>query len=381
MKRLLCLLLSVMLCLVAVGGMAESESSMNRVLQDWCNFLSLQENLLSQESFALDQLLTYAENPTWENLVRARATTSFTLELLAYYGETPFTGVATSEDYAALIAQGMDIGDMESTINIYNELTVEEIKALDYLIFSDYLTRLMFYVYDQDVTAEITRSAQSIQEDTLLTMKEYCVITHYILLELPEDDAATLDGLARQYAPTIMGMYSQPFDTVNDVMNAYNEIIAQTEEGELTASRNLTLSQDALENVSGYTALSIEHLPLVLPAPSMDFERAFSVMYYWKDADGQTSAVKARMDIQELPNCFFLAMPDATLEDYQSYVVLLSESGYMPSDSNDTAALFALPGEIQLLVQWNEAENEMQISVSGGQVCFAPDWYILQTAE
>ena len=380
MRRAVAFLLVLMLA--PVGASAQEDTAMQRFLTDWTNALYQVEDRYSQENHALDLIVRFSEEPTWENMVIAQTMTEFTLRLLEYYGNLALEITATSEDYAALIAQGMDIADVRNTLESYDTIGRDDIRQTELAVWNDFMAELMYYAFEAGELREMARAAQNQKRLNEMNLEEWCLITHYILLELPPDEAQQLADWANRYTPAVMSAYSQPLETTNDVLNQYDDLLARMEEFLSTdMTEALTVAQYRLDNLQQLEAQPIEGLPLLLPYPQAVTPEAAEYHHYWKNEAGEISTATRLMDIQELPNCFALDASGLALADYQAYVLLLADFGYQPDEMNDMAALYLLDGGGELLVFWDDGSQCLQIHASGAQVCFAPQWYLQATAS
>ena len=377
MKRWGCALLAGVLSLLLCWAPAEEQTAMRRVRNDWMTMLVRQENRLAQEGHTLELIQRFAAGPTWENLVQARTAAYCMVELLDYYASASWELAATPQDYLELIGQGMDIADVQSTLEGYCTYLPGQIEAYDLPTWREYAYMLMFGVYDQstleDMQGSVARRMDSVESD----LREWFLTTNYLILEIPKGDAQELMDLANENAPTIMASYDQPFETANAILNEYNALVLESEERVLEAREALTRSEAMLEQPPALTAQPIEGLPEVrLPGPTALNAQACEYAYYWKDEDGALEAPTLRMEIRELPNCFILTLHDMTLEDYQAYALEVIDAWLEPDAMSDTAVSFTLADGILLLIAWDGEAQSLCVSVSGGQVCLAPGWYL-----
>lgn len=376
------ILLTVVLLLTPLGSLAEEQTAMDRVIHDWVNMLAEQDDRYSQEKFALELMLQFCEEPAWDNLIKARTTASFTIELLEYYASAIWEGIATDEDYTELIAQGMDIGDAQFTINGFRDYAPMEITDYILPIWREYAYMLMFSVYEKETVEDMNEHAVSRMDSIQSDLRELYLMTNYIYLELPEKEAEDLTSLVGKYAPTIMAAYERPFETINDVLNEYNALVLEEEERLIDSSESLTRSETQRNSETmSLNAQSIKHLPaLLLPYPTVFSAQVndYDYTYYWKDENGEIQTAMRKMDIQTLPNCFSLTISNIEREQYQAYKACMIDVGLEPDDMNDTAVLFTFEDGILLLIAWDEETHCMQVNVNGGQICLAPDWYIAQ---
>lgn len=350
---------------------------MRRVRNDWMTMLVRQENRLAQEGHTLELIQRFAAGPTWENLVQARTAAYCMVELLDYYASASWELAATPQDYLELIGQGMDIADVQSTLEGYCAYLPGQIEAYDLPTWREYAYMLMFGVYDQstleDMQGSVARRMDSVESD----LREWFLTTNYLILEIPKGDAQELMDLANENAPTIMASYDQPFETANAILNEYNALVLESEERVLEAREALTRSEAMLEQPLALTAQPIEGLPEVrLPSPLALDAQACEYAYYWKDGDGALEVPTIRMEIRELPNCFAITLYGMALEDYQAYALAVLDTGLEPDGMSDTAISFTLTDGLLLLIAWDEEEQSLCVSVTGGQVCLAPDWYL-----
>lgn len=267
MKHLIAILILAILLSALPGVLAEEQTAMDRVQCDWLTMLSRQDDCCSQEQYALNWMLQLCEDPTWENLIKARTAAQFTLDLLEFYAATPWEATATSEDYNALIAQGMDIADAQLTLNGYGDLALSD-ASTSAMIWQEFAYALMFDAYDQAVLDKLQGSARQRMESVESCLREWYLMTNYIALELPEKDAQTLTRRASDNAPAIMAAYEQPFETVNDVLNEYDAHVREDEENLLSAVESLTRTESSSGDFDADAAQVIEGLPkLILPCP------------------------------------------------------------------------------------------------------------------
>ena len=121
--------------------------------------------------------------------------------------------------------------------------------------------------------------------------------------------------------------------------------------------------------------LEIAGLPRVLPLPASQGIALGDVTYYWTDADGNITPLERLMAFDELPNCMNMQYTGCTIEGFQSYVLELAHYGAELAAADDTVASFDVDG-VELLVWVDESAQTLDIHVSGGQICLAPNYYV-----
>lgn len=382
------LMILAVLCLVGCGETAEPENStvsqetafsaeddpiVNRFLEDWIKLLSLQERRLAQENRALKQIMKIREASTWENYVYARTACAFTEEMIRYLAQNKLEPAMTEADYQALIDRGMDLEDVQAEYQIYNEITVPGFTEYDSVIWDEYyLQNLHYACYDEKTAVMLLTSAENRHEINQINLRYWYLVNNYILLELPSGYGARLAEAAQANAPTVMAQYADPFSSANDVLNEMDRILDLQEEALLKENEILTAWNVLLAEPS-FTAKPIDGLPVVIRYPESVSVDDWQFHYYWKNGE-KIQTYEYGLEMETLPNCMYMEAEAVALEEYQQYVLDLAAEGMKPLDMTETVALYALENGAEMMMFWEE--DSMSISVTNGQACFAPLWYI-----
>ncbi len=350
-----------------------SQKVIDTFLEDWLNLLILQETRLAQENYTLELILRIQNAPTWENYVYAQTACGFTCDLIESLSQRSLEPSMTNADYQMLMDMGMDIGDVQTEYRTYNEVTLPDLKEYDWVIWQDYyLQNLMYACFDENTVTLVLEAAQNRYQVNEANLKYWYLINNFIMLELPEDDAEKLLALAEEHAPVVMAQYSNLFPTSNEVLNEISRVLNQQEDI-LLKMKEVEAAWELLMESKKFTAKEIEGLPMLIRAPESVSVDDWFVRYYWKDEEN-VKAAEYLMEMDTLPNGLMIEIENVSLDAFQQYVVELDADGLTPSDLNDTAAIYALSNGVQMMVFYEE--NTIHISVTNGQVCFAPLWYI-----
>lgn len=378
MKNLIATILA--LCMLMCAAPAGADAPTDRMLSDWTALAFMQDDICSQQNFTLELILEYCAEPTWDSLVRARAAASFTFHLMEHYAGDTLELSATADDYAQLIAQGMDVADVQATVNTYMTPESAQQREQDALTWSAYyIPELMECAYTADWMAALALNARARTEYNDLNLRYWFLTNNFLVLQLPDADADRLIDWSNQNLPAIARAYDELFDSENAVLNELNDTVELMGENLLAFNSALAMSQAGLDGFDADAlvadVLEISGLPRVLPLPvSPDLELG-DVTYYWADADGNVTTLERMMSYDELPNCMYMQYTGCTVEAYQAYALELAHYGAALLDASDTAASFDVDG-VELLVWVDEQAQTLDIHVSGGQICLAPNYYV-----
>lgn len=381
MKKLLVALLMLALMIPTLTcAAAQAESSpTDRILADWTSIAYVYDDIYSQQNFTFDLIVAFASEPTWDNLVRARAAASFTCELMDYYAQYELEPFATNDDYAQLTAQGMDVTDTQATVNAFMSQQSVQQRLQDSLIWrSYYMAELMEGAHTADWVSALALNSSGLAAYNDLNLQYWFLTNNFLLLQLPDADATDLAEWSYQYLPAIMSSCPELLETENDVLNQLNDTIEGMNENMLILNSALAMSQDSLDEFASDPVmpdmLEISGLPRVLPLPASTGIELDDVTYYWQDDAGDITTLNRMMEYDELPNCMDMRFASCTLADYQKYVLELTGYEVELVDMNDTAALFDVDGA-SLTVWFDPDAQTIDIYVSDGQICFAPNYY------
>ncbi len=387
MKKGLALVITVLLAALCVTP-ALGEGAADRLMTDWLLLLHMRDDCLTQQNDALEIILDYCEENTWENLVRARAATAYTCEVIDDYAHCEAEQTMTAEDYAALAEQGMDVADVKAEIELYNADDLIELRNVTLPFWKEYLMGyLIERAFDRYTLADIAAEAKQRIQENESTLRFLYLINNYIALELPSADAQTLGTLAARYAPGVMGMYDAALSSVNDVLNEMEREISRDEElvlqrRALVSANEAGAEAEASRVESGEAQFAADELvilpdlPDALPLPAAWDGGRVRCDYSWVDAKGDATAMDKRMTMDGIPNCVTLMMPGATVDEYKAYVAELADRGALPTatDMDETGAFYDLEGGVRLIVDWYA--DGLTITVRNGQIAFLPHWYI-----
>ncbi len=346
---------------------------LDKFLEDWTNLLYLQELRLAQECDTLLKITEIGSEPTWEAYVYARAACAFTCEWMEQLAQKPAEMTMTETDYLQLVERDMDLIDVKTEFQIYNDVTLPRLKEKDNVVWTDnYMQNLMYGMYDESAAKVMVDSADLRYRTLQADMKYWYLVNNYILLELPEAYAEKLTQIAAARASQILSQYSTPFLATNDVLNEINSVLNLMEEY-LIEEQEILTQWKILLNMQKFTPKEIAGLPTVVQFPESVSVDDWRVQYYWKEGE-EIRTVGYPMELDSLPNCMYMTADQVTLQEYQRYILELEAGGLAPDAVNETAAMYELDGGLQMLISFEE--NTLTISVTGGQLCFAPLWYI-----
>ena len=382
MKKLLTAILILALSALPLGcaGAEAADSPIERMLSDWTAVAYTQDDIFSQQNFALELILAFHQDPTWDNLVRARAAASFTCELMDYYAQHELAASASADDYAQLISQGLDVADVQATVNAYaSEQSAQqrELDARTWQIY--YVPELMECAYTADWVSALALNASARATHNDLELQYWFLTNNFLVLQLPQADADKLAEWSRQNLPAIMRRYPELFGSENELLNELNETLELMAENMLVFNSALAMTQADLNEFDAEAVasdvLEIAGLPRVLPLPASQGLELSDVTYYWTDADGNITPLERLMAFDELPNCMNMQYTGCTIEGFQAYVLELAHYGAELAAAGDTVASFDVDG-VELLVWVDESAQTLDIHVSGGQICLAPNCYV-----
>ncbi len=350
----------------------KNDEVLDKLLQDWTSLLLREERRYSQENDTLEKIMDMAEDGTWESYLYAMTSCFYTTELIKAYSESEIQPVMTAADYQEVAERGMDLGDIQGEIQIYNEYTVPELAEKEYPIWKNYLDRLLYSSYDENELSELVNSAQLRYQHNVEMMKNLYLVNNFIMLELPEDYAEKLLEITELEMPNVMGCYDQAFPTTEAVLNEMNDILMKIEESTLQLDEALTREYILLEDYETVPR-KIEGMPTMLRFPESVAVNDWEVQCYWKKGE-EIQTPDYLMEMTEVPNCMHMMQKDVPLEAYQRYVLELKDMGIMPEVLEEESALYTFDDGTKLFIYLEE--QELHIAVNGGQIAFVPLWYL-----
>lgn len=408
-KKALSLILVVLMLFCVSIGCAEEKSDTDAIIQklvtDLQKFLGANEVIYGSRYKALGFGADYCRDRKWDDLVRARASAFYVESQLEYLTTFKLEPSMTVDDYDALEVIGMDVGDLWTEINLFNEDTLANISDSDLPAWrNNYAMNLVQMFYDSNDVVVLNNWIQYQIKYASANAKFVYLVNNYVFLELPE--AAGVEHLqwCDENLPFIMALYDEPFTTKNDVLNEmkrvldeYEEILLSVQEvdtqmqilrnkeraflSELSdyadpSSQDNELNTDEVvqrlldEATANYGQIkSIVGVPQVVSYPPLaDLENAV-FRYYWKNEAGELNIVDSSFALETIPNCLNIEIPNSTEAAFYDYALYLRDMGFKIVDMIDTAILFQLDDNAFLMVSIED--TTLNINLSGAQLCFA----------
>ncbi len=382
MKRLLSLLAALALALsCGLTALAEEKADLEKTfVQDWLNFLLLQETRLGQQNKALKQMVQFSETGAWDDLVRARAMAAYATEVTVFYANKPFAPTITYDEIVTLAGRGMDIEDAWGEFTRYEEET-RPMQQGDVLTWQNlHHADLYSGVYDPYARQDMATGAKLEIEINEHYLRYWYLVTNFIALQLPQEYADVLWENVNLYLPEIAAMYDAPFENGEEILALINADISRMEERinaykAYVADREVTLNTTTFSEYEAVTGM-----PVAVPAPvKLDgLDAPVRVFYYWVTADGETIAPSNDMTVEKLPTNVAFRIPAAE-EYYRQYIAELAAMGFKHKAATDTAAQYAFENGAEMLVYFEDATLTIAVT---GQISLMPYvYYRLVVAE
>jgi len=372
----------VMVLVLLVTGTAfasqddSAETAMQHLVYDWLNYQILQERTLVQQKVTLEQILRFGETKSWEDLIRARTMSLFTIDLLEYLATQTVETQTTSDEYALMTALNMDVSSLESEILLYNSTCAETLSNDIDSWKGSFLGTLMETAFHRYITEDVMAHAEANLELIEAQMVYFFYVNNYILCQLPETTAAWAVDLLNENIPGIMTIEPELLTDTNEIQNRVSNSVNNYEKALTSLSVVIAQGELTLETFDIADNQELVNLPTAWPLPQIWLTENSDIYYYWKNEDGQVKVIEYAQTPDEIPDHANYIFYGATLDDFLAYVEDLSDLNIKPIEINDTAALYKLKDGTTVLLSYNDTDGSMGISVSGGQLCLALEAYL-----
>jgi len=387
-KRFTALILCLMLFLIPAARAENAElSTLEKLLERWFQYIGTQDQMLSGEIMLSDHTLTFTQQPTWENLLRARAAAGIVREVRSDLAGRILLPELTDAEYAELALRGIMVDVAREETPELNKYASTEILEL-----LNWSTTLHGNCFDIRSIEWLTELAELKKQSALYECRWYVITTNALLASLNNDEAARdiWEQLPALY-PCIFATDPEYIPLLADTVPVAEETITILE-SQLTAYQaHLGAAENDLNNMY-YVAfvnepyftkenmLLIEDAPLLLPLAPWHGKLGGEIfVHYTVNKEGKLIRLNAESDLNtELPmvECIYTSDVDKALA--VSYADLLAEIGLSftqsGNDSDDQAwsrTFDAIAGD--LMIRWEN--GNVSIWNIGMKVMFIPDWY------
>lgn len=379
MKKFLALMISFVL-LVSGAAYAQqddaTETALRHLVNDWMNLMILQERALVQKKVTLEQILRFGETKSWDDLVRARTMCIYTIQMLEYVAAQTVEQQTTDAEYGIFSAMNMDVESVKSEIRAYNE---SREKTFDTELASwegTYMGNLMESAFHMYIMEDLMLAAEAELAVVNAELDFYFYTTNFVICQLPDSAAARMTELAAEYTPVILSRKPELLTDIDVIQTGITDAVEACVAAEKLKAIALSMSNLTLETFDIADKQELYNLPAVWPLPWIWMTEDSDIYYYWVNEENQISFVGYAQTPEEIPDHAHYTIYDATLDDYKDYVLYLYDLGIKPVQLEDTVAKYVLEDGGVVLVSFDEEEDSLRISVSGGQLCLAWEAYL-----
>ncbi len=388
LKRLTALILCLMLAMLPAARAENTEqSTLEKLLNRWFHYIGAQDQMLSGEIMLSDHTLTFAAQPTWDNLLRARAAAGIVREVRSDLAGRILLPELTDAEYAELALRGIMVDVAREETPELNKYASSEI--LELLNWSTTLHGNCFDMRSMDWLSEL---AALKKQSALYECRWYVITTNALLASINNDEAARAiwEQLPALY-PCIFAENPEYIPLLADTEPVAEEIITALESQLAAYQAHLGTAENELNNMyyAAYTAepyftkenmILIEGAPLLLPLAPWHGELGSEIfVHYTVDKDGNLIRLTAESDLNaEVPMVECIYTSDVAKSLVVSYADWLSEIGLSytqsGSDSDDQPWSRTFDaGAGDLMIRWEN--GNASVWNIGMEVMFIPDWY------
>ena len=371
MKKALIITLSVLLCLAiaALGAWGftrwqtrqeELSAARERLNLHWEEYLDFRETLDSTILWAIEGIDPYAQNPTWDNLLRARAAAAAAWNALKKV-QAPSSTVD---------AQTLEVlhDYKEELVPVQDHLSSA---ALDLTDARNFLTQMRYnledlFLYKTDVAA--TQKHIALRRQTLTGYSRYVsLLTNHLYRTW---------GMADRWEPLMarcptLAAHSQPWENNAKLLDTLaDQALDQYTTAALGFSALNVLGEtslDALNQVDQFgnwaplkSLIEIpQGMPAVWPGPFWVQEPS-QIHYFVPGEEGKNTILHAGDDLSRLPTSVFYYYDYVTREEYDLYLQDLKDCGatLLSEDTEEGGVMtFAFLNDSVLVAEWNRTQT------------------------
>lgn len=368
MKRMM----GVALCLVllaaaALGGTwwhrerQTVQGAQEKLYLQWEKYLSFRNRMDGIGLWAYGYAQRYLEDPSWDNLIRARAAASAARRALKQI-EAPQVEL-DSEVRAALK------GRLEEMVMVTDNITAASLELQTMDMQMDNLEQSLqdFFLYTLD-TARLKIETEFFRADCEHKNAYYGYITNALLLRFHMKPRwETL----QQDCP-VLAQFWQPWEASDKRLQARAEDeINQAEQLMQEKQKQLLYAEESLANMeqavnTGNWALLLEQMeqpagmPVCFPLPPWDQERT---IHYAQREGELIHLVSCGDDLEQRPDLAYIYYAHVSREEFEAYCSMLEGLGFafVQKDMEDGGAMaLAKQGEYSLAVLFSEEETVLR---------------------
>lgn len=371
MKRVFCavVLLCLLTSLFPLCAQADHAEWLTlKALTEWDNYLHRVEDVYGGALWMLSYAEKYAQEPSWENLVYARAALSSAEHRVDQSGFTPSI---TADELDAL--QEADV-DAYSAYYVMLDWEANRQKAAECLqSFRKLLYRGAFTEEQLNCLAQKTTAWTAYFEEEIAYQ---ALTTNYVLLSLDCEKENFLLNAA-EVLPRLSECNLNAFDDVDSLLVAGDNALAAAHRAEMEANRvdfDYDMKPELLWPIKDLSEIVMKDYPTLLPMPGWFKAENMEASYYWYSADGNVIYISLGQKFGTMPARCVLSFSDVTLEEITAYSSRLQELGLVLSEekayeNSSYEADFALDkGDLHL--SWRD--DQVFLRMEGSPALFIP---------
>lgn len=391
-NRILAIGLAVLVLVSVLTGCAGEKAENSALSQakenmqaEWFRFLEVNEQMYSSVFQVLENTEAFAQDNSWDSLLKARASASAALMSLRQL-EIPVSEL-TEEEISLLTDAGVEVNAFQREF----EATEVTFASMD-----DTLT-LLLYTLEDDVfmTASVTEAIPAMADFYrayfTLEYRYLSQFTNYLLIQAEAED---LWPVWQEQLPCLASCADVWHENTDAAETATSELLdemaaLQTQMGSFLGVSEFTLDivQDAAET-GNMEALRreinvISGVPGYFPIPQW-LPDTLS-LYLVTDPDTQEKQlVLSDAQLDSIPSACYISCGEIAQEEVVAYGEYLKQWGIEIygtwNETQDTYQLLANSGNSAMMVEWTEEETLLYLTEPVG--CLIPELYLYaMTAE
>lgn len=355
------------------------QEAKNAFETDWKAYLAFSETVNSHMLWAMDYAEAFANDSTWENLLKARAAcgaAKLEFQLLQLPEIT-----LTDAQYSLLIDAGIET---DVLLMEYENLPLLRSSHLNTITLLENIeTNDIFF----SAVADAFPGWIEDQKKLIKLDNEYlCITTNYLLLQL--EDGSLWDTLKEKY-PVIASGCGEWITDSEQLMQNCDSVLDQTAQMELALAEYIgiwdyttgivreAVSRADLERLAAQMK-EISGVPAYFPAPGWMPEEFTQYYLITDEQSGENRLVDPDEEIVQVPTVCYISCGKISRETVEHYAESLKACGLEPySQWNEEAQSYQIlvsSGACQMMVQWTQEETVIYMNDPVG--CLIPELYL-----
>lgn len=343
---------------------------------DWEACLEVSEIRFGQLHWAYDYIEVYAQDNSWDSLLKARAACAAAIQSLRQLSPQEMT--MSQEQYQALIEAGIeaDVAAMECE-NLSAGITqsIDTLNMLETILQDD-----IYFTESVEILTDRVSVGRQIVRDECGYL---CLTTNYLLLQMQEE--GLWEEMEIRY-PTIAACRDRWYSETEPIMSACGAVLEDLQSQQIWLSEFLGVSDYTLKIVEDAAASGdvsrlakqmnhVTGVPAYIPFPSSFAESPVQCFYLTVDAQtGQQQLADSPEALSQVPSACYLLFGGIDLEAVDRYRQRLEFWGLNTDWDEEACRLRVTSGESQMLLEWTQSETT--ICLTNPVACLIPELYL-----